>query len=176
MAGGTEDEKEDSGSELDQKLKKLERATRACRQTTTNKVGEEAPKKKRRTWKQEMELLRERFKVEKETEDEPEMDEKRKFMRALNLVPRTTAPEIGIVLQVERDKNLENKKRDRPDDHSGETIDEKGKRTIVIEEASPSKRQRQKEKGEIEVEEAARYENQIGGEGDICLDFDIRTS
>ena len=173
MAGGTEDEKEDSGSELDQKLKKLERATRACRQTTTNKVEEEAPKKKRRTWKQEMEMLWERFEAERETEDEPEMDEKRKFMRALNLVPRTTALEIGIVLQAERDKNLENKKRDRPDDHSDETIDEKGKRTIVIEEASPSKRQRQKEKGEIVVEEAERYENQVGGQGDICLDFDI---
>ena len=115
-----------------------------------------------------MEMLRERFEAERETEDEPEMDEKRKFMRALNLVPRKTAFEIGIVLQVERDK-----KRDRSDDHSGETIDVKGKRTIAVEEASPSKRQRQKEKGEIEVEEAARDENQVDGEDDICLDFDI---
>ena len=53
--GGKEMERKEDGSDLEQKLKKLERATRACR-LTTNK-GEEAPKKKRKTWKQEMELL-----------------------------------------------------------------------------------------------------------------------
>ena len=53
--GGKEMERKEDGSDLEQKLKKLERATRACRLTTTK--GEEAPKKKRKTWKQEMELL-----------------------------------------------------------------------------------------------------------------------
>ena len=153
--GGKEMERKEDGSDLEQKLKKLERATRACR-LTTNK-GEEAPKKKRKTWKQEMELLWERFQAKREA-DEPEMDEKGKFVRALNLVPRKTYPEIVNKLQGGR--NFEDGTKDRSEHHAGEEIVEK--RTTATEEGSPPKRQRRKDKEESKVEETTKDENHDG--------------
>ena len=63
---------------FDQKLKMLERATRACRLTTRAVQGD----LKQRTWEQEMELLWKRFRRESV---EPELGGKESFVKALNL-------------------------------------------------------------------------------------------
>ena len=167
--GGKEVERKEDGSDLEQKLKKLERATRACR-LTTNK-GEEAPKKKRKTWKQEMELLWERFQVKREA-DEPEMDEKGKFVRALNLAPRKTYPEVLNRLQGGR--NFEVKTQDGSEHPSCEEIVEK--RTTAIEERSPPKRQRRKDKDESKVEETTKDGNHVGEKEDQKCDKEVQKS
>ena len=167
--GGKEMERKEDGSDLEQKLKKLERATRACR-LTTNK-GEEAPKKKRKTWKQEMELLWERFQAKREA-DEPEMDEKGKFVRALNLVPRETYPQIVNKLQGGR--NFEVKTKDGSEHHSGEEIVEK--RTTATEKGSPPKRQRRKDKEESKDKETTKDENHVGGKEDRKCDKEVLKS
>ena len=161
--GGKEMERKEDGSDLEQKLKKLERATRACRLTTTK--GEEAPKKKRKTWKQEMELLWERFQAKREA-DEPEMDEKGKFVRALNLVPRKTYPEI--VNKHQGGQNFEDKSQGRSEHHSCEEIVEE--RITATEEESPPKRQRRKDKEENKVEERTQDENHVGEKEDQKCD------
>ena len=69
-------------------MKMLERATRACRLTSkaVDKLNGEAFKEaKRRTWKEEMELLKKRFQDEGET-DESALVEKDLFVKALNLM------------------------------------------------------------------------------------------
>ena len=167
--GGKELERKEDGSDLEQKLKKLERATRACR-LTTNK-GEEAPKKKRKTWKQEMELLWERFQSKREA-DEPEMDEKGKFVRALNLVPRETYPQIVNKLQGGR--NFEVKTKDGSEHHSGEEIVEK--RTTATEEGSPPKRQRRKDKEESKVEETTKNGNHYREKENQKCDIEVKKS
>ena len=69
---------------FDQKLKMLERATRACRLTTRAVQGDlkERAFTKERTWEQEMELLRKRFRRESV---ESELGGKESFVKALNL-------------------------------------------------------------------------------------------
>ena len=167
--GGKEMERKEDGSDLEQKLKKLERATRACR-LTTNK-GEEAPKKKRKTWKQEMELLWERFQAKREA-DEPEMDEKGKFVRALNLVPRKTYPEI--VNKHQGRQNFEDKSQGRSEHHSCEEIVEE--RITATEEGSPPKRQRRKDKEENKVEETTKDKNHVGEKEDQKCDKEVQKS
>ena len=100
---GKETEKaKESENDFDQKMKKLERATRACR-LAASKVAEEqkevekASKTKRRTWRQEMDLMKERFQEEKE-EDDSDVDEKSRFMKALNLTAKVTSPENADAL------------------------------------------------------------------------------
>ena len=81
----TEIEKEaanDREKEFDQKLKMLERATRACRLAT--KAVDNLTGDTKRTWKQEMEMLMGRFQDESEA-DESAVDEKHTFVKALNL-------------------------------------------------------------------------------------------
>ena len=81
----TEIEKEaanDREKEFDQKLKVLERATRACRLDT--KAVDNLNGDIKRTWKQEMEMLMGRFQDESEA-DESAVDEKHTFVKALNL-------------------------------------------------------------------------------------------
>ena len=83
----TESEKENENereSEFEQKLKKLERATRACR-LNSKAVDELNGEAKRRTWKQEMELLKKRFQDEREADDSA-LVEKDIFVKALNLM------------------------------------------------------------------------------------------
>ena len=85
---GNSETVEESEKEKEQKLKMLERASRGARQ---GKAGEDL-KPKRKTWREEMKLLKERFEEEREVADLT-MDEKSTFLRALNLTAKIL-PEV----------------------------------------------------------------------------------
>ena len=81
-----------SSKELDLKMKKLERASR--RRRLVSKAAEEEKDKKKRTWGEEMELMK-RLEEERGTAG-CEMDEKSRFMQALNLKAKVTFPDMLI--------------------------------------------------------------------------------
>ena len=84
-----------SSEELDLRMKRLERASRGRRlvRRAAEEKKEEADKK-RRTWGEEMELMK-RFEQERGTADS-DMDEKSRFVHALNLKAKVTFPDMSV--------------------------------------------------------------------------------
>ena len=84
-----------SSEELDLRMKRLERASRGRRlvRRAAEEEKEEADKK-RRTWGEEMELMK-RFEQERGTAD-CDMDEKSRFVHALNLKAKVTFPDMLV--------------------------------------------------------------------------------
>ena len=81
-----------SSEELDLRMKRLERASRGRR--LVRRAAEEEKDKKRRTWGEEMELMK-RFEQERGTAD-CDMDEKSRFVHALNLKAKVTFPDVLV--------------------------------------------------------------------------------
>ena len=79
-----------SSEELDLRMKRLERASRGRR--LVRRAAEEEKDKKRRTWGEEMELMK-RFEQERGTAD-CDMDEKSRFVHAPNLKAKVTFPDM----------------------------------------------------------------------------------